>query len=285
MWLGNHQVPVRPPVANNFTTLAHILSVTWDRDIPVFLTISTSNLSFTVCLILCSCTVAVMVPVPEDYDPSTGLDGRGLNPQQSRRRPLYLSQLESSQPTGRNRIPSYRSQSQADQTHEPESHAGAYETLDGFGDLCLMKMSLGLTNDPLDRALLAEPAQDRTWQAAHGLTRLSLPPRSLTSSILNGPCATPTLIASELRHSPDQDTRKASILLAEFGYTYTLQSEPVLSTQVLLLTSEVSQATSFLIPFLTYRRLFSVSCCSGSFILFSFHFARSFKPFLPSQPT
>ena len=34
----------------------------------------------------------------------------------------------------------------------------------------------------LDRALLAAPHQDRQWQASHGLTRLSLPPRSQAQS-------------------------------------------------------------------------------------------------------
>lgn len=95
-------------------------------------------------------------------------------------------------------------------------------------------IKLGLTDSPSDRALLAEPAQDRTWQAAHGLTRLSLPPRSLTSSILNGPYATPALTGQDQRGSPEPDTCKAFLPMAEFGCTYTLQSELKLGFQALL---------------------------------------------------
>jgi len=95
-------------------------------------------------------------------------------------------------------------------------------------------MVLGLTNSPSDRALLAEPAQDRTWQAAHGLTRLSLPPRSLTSSILEGPYASPALTGQDQRCSPEPGTCKVSLLMAGFEGTYALQSEPKLGFQALL---------------------------------------------------
>ncbi|MCJ1402260.1 Sec63 [Xylographa trunciseda] len=131
--------------------------------------------------------------------------------------------------------------------------------------------------DDYDRALLAEPHHDRQWQAAHGINRLSLPPRAImatpSSTALHDPF---TEVVTNYRHTPELDFSSPFLQCPPPSARDPLgiYNNPVSHRSHISSSPPISSSPSYQVG----RRKAIPKC-------YNKHHAASQAPFIPHQPS